>query len=274
MNIKCYKYQAVGNAYIVVDGQEVKTDWASLARSVSNPYFGIGSDGLLVLLPSDKADFKMRIFNPDGSEAEMCGNGIRIMARHLKRYSLLPADAKTVSIETLAGIKIIYYKEDDLEVDMGQPTFNASNIPYAIDEPIKILDKEFNFTAVSVGNPHAVFFIDEELDDFPLEKYAKEVQARKDLFPEGVNVEFVNVITPEFAYQRTYERGVGETLGCGTGATAVFKAGLELGLFRQEVTIKLKGGNLKFSLNDEGNVLMRGPAHFIAECLYEYIKLP
>ncbi len=226
--IKFTKMHGLGNDYVYMDAihQTIENE-SSLAQFVSNRHFGIGSDGLILICQSDVADFKMRMFNADGSEAEMCGNGIRCVGKFVYDKGLI--DKTTVTIETLAGIKTLALnvkdgKVETVKVDMGEPIFAPEKIPVmAIEEPVKnlkvkALDKEFKFTCVSVGNPHAITIV-EEIKNFEVEKYGKILEVAS-AFPSKTNVEFVEIQDEEHIKMRVWERGSGETLACGTGACA------------------------------------------------------
>ena len=226
--IKFTKMHGLGNDYVYMDAihQKIENE-SSLAQFVSDRHFGVGSDGLILICESDMADFKMRMFNADGSEAEMCGNGIRCVGKFVYDKGLI--DKTTVTIETLAGIKTLALnvkdgKVETVKVDMGEPIFAPEKIPVmAIEEPVKnlkvkALDKEFKFTCVSVGNPHAITIV-EEIKNFEVEKYGKILEVAS-AFPSKTNVEFVEIQDEEHIKMRVWERGSGETLACGTGACA------------------------------------------------------
>jgi diaminopimelate epimerase len=223
---------------------------------------------LVLICPSDKADFKMRMFNSDGSESEMCGNAIRCVGKYVFDNKLT---VKTnVTIETLAGIKVLDLRiknelVEQVRVDMGEPVLKGELIPVNISAdkvikvPVNILDKTFYFTAVSMGNPHAVSYID-DVDGFDLHKYGP-VMEKNELFPRRVNAEFVQVIDKSTLKMRVWERGAGETLACGTGACAVLVASVLNGLVERAATIKLLGGDLHIEWDEKDNhVYMTGPA--------------
>ena len=222
----------LGNDYVYMDAihQKIENE-SSLAQFVSNRHFGVGSDGLILICKSDVADFKMRMFNSDGSEAEMCGNGIRCVGKFV--YDKRLTDKTIVKIETLAGIKTLKLnvKDDKVEtvrVDMGEPILAPEKIPVmAIEEPVqnlkvKALDKEFIFTCVSMGNPHAITVV-EDTKNFDVEKYGKILEVAS-VFPNKTNVEFIEILDKEHIKMRVWERGAGETLACGTGACATLVA--------------------------------------------------
>ena len=226
--LKFTKMHGLGNDYVYMDAihQNIEKE-SSLAQFVSNRHFGIGSDGLILICKSEIADFKMRMFNSDGSEAEMCGNGIRCVGKFV--YDKHLTEKTTVTIETLAGIKtlILNVKEGKVEtvrVDMGEPILQPEKIPVmAMEEPVKnlkvkALDKEFTFTCVSMGNPHAITIV-EDVKNFKVEEYGKILEIAS-VFPNKTNVEFIEILDKEHIKMRVWERGAGETLACGTGACA------------------------------------------------------
>lgn len=250
---KFTKMHGLGNDYVYMDAIHQKIDNESeLARFVSNRNFGIGSDGLILICKSDIADFKMRMFNQDGSEAEMCGNGIRCVGKFVYDKGL--TNKTTVSIETLAGIKILKLnvqkgKVHTVRVDMGEPILEPEKIPVVSREKpvknlkLKALDKEFIFTCVSMGNPHAITVV-EDTNQFDVESYGKIIEIDK-AFPNKTNVEFVKVEDKEHIKMRVWERGAGETLACGTGACATAVACNINGLTNRYVYIELLRRNTR-----------------------------
>lgn len=265
--------QGCGNDYVYVNCFEEKVENPTeLAKAVSDRHFGIGSDGLILIMPSEVADCRMRMFNWDGSESEMCGNGVRCVGKFAHDRGIVDKD--TITVETLAGIKILKLTLNDknettsLTVDMGEPILNPSDVPVVSDEnPVKNLvlkahDKEFNFTCVSMGNPHAVTFID-DVDNFDVDKYGSVLEVDEH-FPKRANIEFVEVIDKNHLKMRVWERGTGETLACGTGTCAtVVAAALNGKSERNDVDVKLLGGNLQITWSEEdGHVYMTGPAEF------------
>lgn len=272
--IKFTKMEGLGNDYVYMDAINQKIENRSeLARFVSNRNFGIGSDGLILIEKSEVADFKMTMFNSDGSQAEMCGNGIRCVAKFV--YDKGMTDKTTLKIETLAGIKILELNVEDgkvktVRVDMGEPILEAEKISViSTEKPVKNLilkaqDKEFRFTCVSMGNPHAITIVD-DTESFDVKKYGEELEVNK-AFPRRANVEFVQIVDKNTIKMRVWERGAGETLACGTGACATAVACNLNGLTDRKVTIKLLGGNLKIEWNAENNhVYMTGPATTVFE---------
>ena len=271
--IKFTKMQGLGNDYVYIDATKENIENPSvLAKYISDRHFGVGSDGLILICPSDKADFRMRMFNSDGSEAEMCGNGIRCVGKFVYDKKLI--DKTLVTIETKAGIKTlklnIKNKEvDTVRVDMGTPILESEKIPVITDEKIaqnlklNALDKSFNFTCVSMGNPHAVTVVD-NISDFDVKKYGSILEINE-VFPNKTNVEFVEIKDPENIKMRVWERGTGETLACGTGACASAVACNLNGLTKNNVNVELLGGNLNIELGEDNHVYMTGPAVTVFE---------
>ena len=268
--IKFTKMQGLGNDYVYIDAihQNIEQESSSLAQFVSNRNFGVGSDGLILICKSNVADFKMRMFNSDGSEAEMCGNGIRCVGKFVYDKGL--TNKTTVKIETLAGIKTLVLNTKDRKVetarvDMGEPILEAEKIPViSKEQPVKNLElevenKKFKFTCVSMGNPHAITIV-ENTKEFDVEKYGKILEVDK-AFPKKANIEFAQIIDKENIKMRVWERGAGETLACGTGACATAVACNLNGLTDRKVNIELLGGTLNIEWNEKDNhVYMTGPA--------------
>ncbi len=265
------KMQGCGNDYVYINCFEENVENpAQLAVEMSERHFGVGSDGLVLILPSDEADFTMRMFNSDGSEAEMCGNAIRCVGKYV--YDRKLTDKEELSIATLAGIKhlslhVIDGAVDTVTVDMGEPVLEAEEIPVLsvnkpiVREEITAFDKIFSFTCVSMGNPHAVTVV-ENTDSFPVEKYGPVVETDAH-FPNKTNVEFVQAVSSDYLKMRVWERGAGETWACGTGTCAAAVAACLNGLCGREVTVKLLGGELKIRWDEKNNhVYMTGPARF------------
>lgn len=273
--MKFTKMHGIGNCYIYVNCfEETVENPQELAIKVSDVHFGIGADGLVMICPSDKADFKMRIFNADGSEAKMCGNASRCVGKYVYEEGL--TNKKEVTLETLSGIKILKLEEKNGEiasvtVDMGKISLNPRDIPVLsdkdkfIDEPVEVGGKTVNITAVSVGNPHAVVFV-ENVDELDLEKIGPIFENHK-LFPDRVNTEFIHVIDENTLKMRVWERGSGETWACGTGACASVAAAVENGYCKKdtEITVHLRGGDLKIVYQSDGHIIKRGPAAFICD---------
>lgn len=271
--MKFTKMQGLGNDYVYVNCFKEKIDNPSeLARRISDRHFGVGSDGLIMINPSDKADFEMEMYNADGSRGEMCGNGIRCVAKYVYDYGL--TDKTHISVETLGGIKYLDLTVEEgkvqlVKVDMGKPVLEPLKIPVkadgdrAVDEPILVGGEEYRMTCVSMGNPHAVVFIGCDVREFPLEEIGPKFE-NHERFPNRVNTEFVRVIDRHTAEMRVWERGSGETLACGTGACAVAVACVLNGLTDEEVTVRLLGGDLQISWDREKDtVYMTGPAEVV-----------
>ena len=271
--MKFTKMQGIGNDYVYVNClQETIENPSELAKKISDRHYGVGSDGLIMINPSDKADFEMEMYNADGSRGEMCGNGIRCVAKYVYDYGL--TDKTSISVETLAGIKYLDLTVEDgkvvlVKVDMGKPMLRPEEVPVVsekeevIDEPITVDGQEYRMTCVSMGNPHAVVFIDQDVKEFPLETVGVKFENQERL-PKRVTTEFVNVLDRHTAQMRVWERGSGETLACGTGACAVAVACALNGLTEDEVTVKLLGGDLQIKWDREKNtVYMTGPAEVV-----------
>ena len=272
--IKFTKMQGLGNDYVYIDAinQDIEKE-SELALFVSDRHYGIGSDGLILICRSKIADFKMKMFNPDGSEAEMCGNGIRCVGKFVYDNGL--TQKTLITIETLAGIKKLKLNLENgevknVKVDMGEPILEAEKIPVCSDEKIiknfkiNVEDMEFNITAVSMGNPHAVVFI-KNIEKFNVEKYGKQIE-NNILFPKRTNVEFVEIINKEKVKMRVWERGTGETLACGTGACATVVAGVLNNFIERKANVELLGGILEIEWNKEDNhIYMTGEAKTVFE---------
>lgn len=268
--MKFTKMQGAGNDYVYVNCfEENLNNPAEVARKVSNRNFGIGSDGLILIMPSSVADVRMRMFNSDGSESEMCGNGIRCVAKYAFDHGIV--NKKEITAETGAGILTLQLitggdgKVERVRVNMGKPRLTRAEIPMigdgaarVVDEPLNILHSTFRITCVSMGNPHCVIFVD-DVENFPVEKYGPLIE-NNELFPRRTNVEFVQVISPTEVRQRTWERGAGETLACGTGASAVTVAGVLNNRTERRIINHLSGGDLEMEWPEDGPVFMTGPA--------------
>ena len=270
--MKFTKMHGCGNDYVYVNLFEEKiADPAKVSIAVSDRHFGIGSDGLITIGPSDIADFRMRIYNADGSEAEMCGNGIRCVAKYVYDHKM--TDKKEITIETGAGVKTLQLTVADgkvslVRVDMGEPILKPDLIPVdasgeqVVDEPIEVEGREWKMTCVSMGNPHAVIFV-EDTDNFPLEEVGPLFE-NNPIFPRRVNAEFVELVSPTYAKMRVWERGTGETLACGTGTCATAVACILNGKTEDEVTVKLLGGELIIRWDRDANIIyMTGSAKVV-----------
>ena len=273
------KMHGLGNDYVYMDAihQDIKNR-NELAKKVSDRHFGIGSDGLILICKSNIADFRMQMFNSDGTEAEMCGNGIRCVGKYV--YDNGFTDKRNLTVETLAGIKKLELitkdgKVEKVKVDMGEPILDPEKIPVISREnPVKglnldILDRNFKFTCISMGNPHAVTFIDDQINKFDVEKYGKVVEVNE-VFPKRTNVEFINILNKNNIKMRVWERGAGETLACGTGACASAVATVLNGYTDRNITVELLGGNLEIEWNKKDNHLyMTGPATTVFKGFYD-----
>lgn len=267
--MKFTKMQGLGNDYVYVNCFEEKIENPSeVAIKVSNRNFGVGSDGLIMINPSEVADFEMEMYNADGSRGEMCGNGIRCVGKYVYDYGL--TDKTSISVETLGGIKYLDFTVEDgkvklVRVDMGSPELVPENIPIVaegdsvIDAPIIVDGVEYRMTGVSMGNPHTVVYID-DVQGLEIEKIGPKFENHK-RFPNRINTEFARVIDRKTVEMRVWERGSGETLACGTGACAVAVASILNGLTENQVTVKLLGGDLLIEWDrDVNKVYMTGPA--------------
>jgi len=289
MKIHFTKMHGLGNDFILINciDEVCPSDPETFSRRLCHRRFGIGADQLLLLYPSDKADFKMRILNADGSEVEMCGNGIRCLAKYIWDRNL--SDKDILNIETIAGIIRPEKAGDLVRVDMGQPIFEPEKIPVniqqpesssqqsakklstlnsqlstlVIDYPLQIGDKEFKITCVSMGNPHAIIVVD-DVDSFPVTYYGPMIE-KHSLFPKKTNVEFIEVPASDEIKMRVWERGSGETMACGTGASAVAVASNIKGLSNRNVTVHLLGGDLLIEWAVNNHVYMTGSAAEVFE---------
>jgi diaminopimelate epimerase len=263
------KLQATGNDFILVEPSGPDQGWEKLALRMCHRRFGVGGDGLILVLPSESADFRMRIFNSDGSEAEVCGNGLRCFARYVIDRGLAEA-GKGLIIETTAGIKGVKPQPDDrFQVDMGAPVFSPEAIPVdlsvditpILDYPVHVEGRDLLLTFVSIGNPHGVCFV-EDVADFPLTDLGPIVEHHP-LFPERLNFEIARVVSRRGITARVWERGAGETLSCGSGACAIAVAAQLHGYVDSEVDVVLPGGRLGLEWNGEGNVYLSGEARLV-----------
>ena len=270
--MKFTKMQGLGNDYVYVNCFQEKVENPSeLSIKVSDRHFGIGADGLILIKPSDVADFEMEMYNADGSQGAMCGNGIRCVAKYVYDYGL--TDKTSITVNTKSGIKYLDLtieneKAVQVRVNMGAPILEASRIPVVstkervINEPVFVDGKEYHITAVSMGNPHAVTYID-DVKGLEIDKIGPKFE-NHEMFPDRVNTEFVKVLDSHTVEMRVWERGSGETLACGTGACAVAVASILNGLTEEEVTVKLLGGDLKIRWDRKENlVYMTGPAEVV-----------
>lgn len=275
------KLQSSGNDFILVEAGNLQRDWSKMARLMCQRRFGIGADGLLLLMPSKIADFGMRVFNTDGSEAEACGNGLRCLVEYIIEQGLVNTGADKLNVETIDGIRkarLIKQAEKviKIQVSMGIPEFDAHKIPVAVEEgignlvdiklitdyPIIIEGVELLLSFVSMGNPHAINFQKQTISEFPLSRLGPLIGKYK-LFPKRVNFEVANIINRKQIDVRVWERGVGETLACGSGACAVAVVAQLLGYVDNPVNIKLPGDTLEVEWDKVGEVLLSGPAEII-----------
>jgi len=261
------KMHGAGNDFVLLDGlRHDLPEVAPIARFLADRHFGIGCDQVLVVRPSTAADFRMEIYNADGSQVEMCGNGIRAFYFYLRRHGHTEADA--ISVETLGGIVTPHWAgEGRVRVDMGPPVLAPEKIPTTLgtatpllDAPLRVDGEEFAVSCVSMGNPHAVIFLDSDPDAFPVERFGPQIENHP-AFPNRTNVEFVQVVDRNTVRQRTWERGTGESLACGSGACAVTVASILRGVADRSLAIELRGGALEMNwADDNSSVLMTGPA--------------
>ena len=286
--IEFTKMEGLGNDYIYIDctqkTEEEINNISKLASKMSDRHFGIGSDGLILICKSNIADFKMKMFNQDGSQAEMCGNGIRCVGKYIYDKGL--SNNNCITIETLAGIKTLNMniensKVKSVTVNMGKPILEENLIPCIADKKAKTelyevsyakihaIDKDFDFTCISMGNPHAITIVN-DVDNFDVKKYGEIIECDKH-FPKKTNVEFIEIIDDSTIKMRVWERGAGETLACGTGASASVVACILNGLIKndEEIKVKLLGGDLYIKWNEY--VYMTGPAKIVFEGIYDDI---
>jgi diaminopimelate epimerase len=271
------KVQSVGNDFVLIEATESKVDWPKLAQAMCHRHFGIGADGILLLLPSNKADFRMRIFNADGTEAEACGNGLRCMVHYIHTRGF--SSAKTITIETAGGVRkaeiITDSKSPKIRIGMGTPILNPELVPVnvelgkgglvcglTVNYPLHVGGKELLLAFISMGNPHAVHVINTPVADFPLTEVGPKVETAA-MFPKKTNFEIVRVLNSRSIEMRVWERGVGETLACGSGACAAAVAGWVLGLTGDIIDIKLPGGKLSAEWHGQGEVYLYGQAEIV-----------
>ena len=277
------KMQSAGNDYVLIETSNMHRDWSQLAIAMCDRHFGVGADSLLVLLSSDRADFRMRIFDSDGSEAETCGNGIRCLSRYIFEKALIGTRTDQILIETIAGIrKIRLYKNGGrlirIQAGMGKPEFRADCIPVVIKQgegsvvniksmssySVNVDGTDLLLNLVSMGNPHAVYFCQHPVSDFPLSQLGPKVE-HLEIFPNRINFEIARVLSREQVEARVWERGVGETLACGSGACAIIVAAQLFGYVGRKVDIKVPGGVLSTEWNGTGEVSLSGPAEKVFE---------
>ena len=273
--IKFTKMQGLGNDYVYIDvTKENLENPSELSKYISDRHFGVGSDGLILICPSDKADFRMRMFNPDGTEGEMCGNALRSMSKYVYEHNL--TDKTNLTIETLGGMqKVKLFVENgqvvNIEANIGEPRLSTKVIPVNtnldefVEQEVEVLDKIFKISALSWGNPHCVIFVD-DVANFDVHKYGNAIEHKTDLFPNKTNVTFAQVINRKYIKMREWERGTGETIGCGTGCCTAAVFSVITGRCDREVTVEQIGGNLEVNWDEATNtVFMKGPSHTVFE---------
>ena len=271
--MKFVKMQATGNDFILIDARSVERDWSEMAKDMCQRHFGVGADGLILLLSSKVADLGMRMFNPDGSEAEACGNGLRCLAKYAVEGGLAPA--RELKVETMAGIRAVSPKVEkgvvsSVRVAMGRPQFAPADIPAKLDimpirdYPITVAGTKLKVDILSIGNPHTVSFVTEPVAHFPLAEIGPEVENHP-IFPSRTNFEVANAVSRQQIRARVWERGVGETLSCGTGACAIAVAAQLRGYVGGKVDIILPGGTLTVDWDGAGEVYLSGPAELVFE---------
>ncbi len=278
MDIKFTKMQAYGNDYVYIDAvNQTLPDLTELAVRVSDRHFGIGSDGMVLICSSDVADFRMRIFDPDGTEAEMCGNAIRSTAMFVYYHGM--TDKTTLTIETLGGIKTLDLTVEDGKVTnvhamIGKAEFAPEKIPVLtdgdvfVDQPLDVAGKIYRASSISLGNPHTALFED-DLDGLDIEKYGPAAENHA-IFPKRTNVTFAKLVDRTHIKIREWERGCGETIGCGTGCCTAVVVMNRLGLCARRVEVEQIGGVLLVELDEEDNIHMTGPSHVVFEGVYHY----
>ena len=274
MTLEFAKLHGAGNDYIAIDGRNIDRDWGALSIEMSRLAFGVGSDGIVVVQDSDVAQVRMRIYNPDGSEAEMSGNGIRLFSKFVIDRKITLPEGDGLKVETGGGVRTVWPTMEGermvaAKVAMGVPTFKPAEIPVDTartgeltiikNYPIQVGERELVVTCLAVGNPHAVVIMDEPVEDFPLAEIGPGVENHQ-LFPNRINFEIVNVISRSRIRARIFERGAGETLSSGTGSTAAASAARAHGLVDDAVDVVVDGGVLRISWDETGEAFLEGPA--------------
>ena len=275
MTINFTKMHGIGNDYILIDARNVDKDWSRLAVDICDRHFGVGGDGILLIRDSDVADCRMQIYNPDGSEAEACGNGIRMFSKYVVEQGVVSAPQDRLVVQTLGAVgEIELFRNNGsvstVRASMGPARLRPSEVPVALDDdreivnyyPVDLGDRTVNVTCVSMGNPHAVHFTDTPVDEFPLHDVGPRMENHP-FFPARVNFEIVNIMTHGQVKARVWERGVGETLACGTGACAIGVASRLHGHTGSSTKVTLPGGALVIDWDGEGNVYLSGPAEYV-----------
>ena len=277
------KMHGAANDFVVVDGRNIQRDWPKMAITICNRHQGVGCDSLIIVLPSDKADFAMRTFDADGSEAETCGNGLRCVARYVLEKGMVRPDIKEITIETISAISSVRLEKADGKVikfwaNLGRPRLTAAQIPVdlkagkgqfldkngMITYKDKVSGMEITLDLVSMGNPHAVFFINKPVKDFPMSRIGPIVE-NLPIFPHRVNFEIARALDKDHIEARVWERGVGETMACGSGTCAITVASKLNGYTGSKVKVQLPGGTLDALFNGSGEVVLGGPAVVVFE---------
>ena len=278
------KMHGAGNDYVYVNGYKYNFDWSKLSESISDRHFGIGSDGLIIAMPSKIADIKMQMFNSDGSEGRMCGNGIRCLVAFAIKNKLINKHQNQISVETLSGIKKVepIWENNVMvaaKVAMGSPQFSPKSIPILLENmtgvsnyPLEINGNILNISCVSIGNPHCVVFTNEDSKEFDISTYGPLVETHN-LFPEKVNFEIASIKSRDYVAVDVWERGSGITMACGTGACAVTAIGIKQQLLDTKVTVRLPGGELNVSWTgrDEDEIILEGPVETIFSGIYNFV---
>lgn len=281
MTINFTKMHGIGNDYILIDARHVEKDWPRVAVDICDRHFGVGGDGILLIRDSDVADCRMQIYNPDGSEAEACGNGIRMFSKYVVEQGVVSAPQDRLVVQTLGAVgEIELYRDNgsvsSVRASMGPARLRPSQVPVdlvdgpdtVIDYPVDLGDRIVPVTCISMGNPHAVHFTDTPVDEFPLHDVGPRMEHHP-FFPARVNFEIVNIIDRNHVRARVWERGVGETLACGTGACAIGVASSLHGFADSPVNVRLPGGTLVIEWDGEGDVLLSGPAEYVFTGVWE-----
>jgi diaminopimelate epimerase len=274
--MKFTKMQGAGNDFVVIESKNTENDWSKMAIKMCDRHYGIGADGLLIALPSKVADFKMRIFNVDGSESSVCGNGLRCLVKHYIDENIDRHDSE-ITVETSIGIRTarIHRRKGEvieIQANMGEPKIGYNSIPVknisggnevdiksAMNHVIRVNGQKLSLSLVSIGNPHAIHFYDGLIADFPIAQFGSKVEQHK-LFPDETNFEVARIVNRKRVNALVWERGVGETLACGSGACAITVAGSLLGYLDKKVEVNLPGGVLKVDWDGVGDVFLSGPA--------------
>lgn len=274
-NMRFTKMQAFGNDYVYIDAIHQKlSNLPELARFVSDRHFAVGSDGMVLICPSEKGDFRMRMFNPDGTEGEMCGNALRSVGKYVYDHRL--TDKKNLVIETIGGMQHLVLTVTDglvsnIRADIGVPRLDTTVIPIItelaefVEQPVNVKDRTFYITAVSWGNPHCAMYVD-SVADLDVEGYGKEIEHMTSVFPNKTNVTFAEFVRRDYLKIREWERGTGETIGCGTGCATAVVSGVLTGRCDRKVTVEQIGGPLLIEwVEQNGHLFMTGPSHTVFE---------